>query len=320
MIHIDWPWVFLLTPLPLLVSYFRSNSSDISIRLPINLTLALSQSTGSYSQKFNFQTTLLWITWLALLVALSQPWQPGETVVQPVSGRAIAIAIDVSGSMERRDFEINGEVEDRLSIVKDVAQSFIDNRKGDRISLVLYGKSAFIASPLTFDLESVKSMLASAGIGMAGRSTAIGDAIGLSIKTLANDPSSLKAIVLLSDGTNNAGSVEPESAAELAKTLGIRVHTVALGSEDKNSGGYTLAQSADLDEETLITVAEQSEGSFFRAKTYADLQDIYTEIDALERTEVNAPPVILRHDLRHWPLYLLLIGLLLHTFLQRSRS
>ena len=320
MIHIDWPWVFLLTPLPLLVSYFRSNSSDISIRLPINLTLALSQSTGSYSQKFNFQTTLLLITWLALLVALSQPWQPGETVVQPVSGRAIAIAIDVSGSMERRDFEINGEVEDRLSIVKDVAQSFIDNRKGDRISLVLYGKSAFIASPLTFDLESVKSMLASAGIGMAGRSTAIGDAIGLSIKTLANDPSSLKAIVLLSDGTNNAGSVEPESAAELAKTLGIRVHTVALGSEDKNSGGYTLAQSADLDEETLITVAEQSEGSFFRAKTYADLQDIYTEIDALERTEVNAPPVILRHDLRHWPLYLLLIGLLLHTFLQRSRS
>jgi len=320
MIQIDWPWIFLLLPLPLLVTIFGTRATGASIRVPTNLTRALEDVAQGSTQQFSLQKALLWFSWLTLLLALSQPWRPGDTVVQPVSGRAIAIAVDVSGSMERQDFELNGAVQDRLSIVKDVAQTFINNRQGDRISLVLFGKEAFIASPLTFDLQSVNSILASAGIGMAGRSTAIGDAIGLSIQTLSNDPSSLKAIVLLSDGTNNAGSVEPESAATLANALGIRIHTIALGSEDTQTSGYKLAQSADLDEETLIAVAEQSQGTFYRAKTYTDLQDIYTAIDALERTEVNAPPVILRHDLRHWPLYLLLFSLLLHTYVQRTRT
>ena len=318
MIHLEWPWIFIFLPIPLLTNFFRTHTARTSIRIPSNLTQALTGAAQSSTQSVNVRAALLWLAWLALLVALSQPWHPGKTVVQPVSGRAIAVAVDVSGSMERRDFEFNGETLDRLSIVKNVARTFIDNRQGDRISLVLYGKEAFIASPLTFDLESVNSILASAGIGMAGRSTAIGDAIGLSIQTLSKDPSSLKAIVLLSDGTNNAGSVEPESAAKLANSLGIRIHTIALGSEDTKTSGYQLAQSADLDEATLIAVAEQSQGSFYRAKTYNDLQDIYTAIDTLERTEVNAPPVILRHDLRHWPLYLLLVFLLLHTYLQRT--
>lgn len=320
MIQIDWPWVFVLLPLPVLTIISRAHTTSSSIRVPPALTRALVDADSSSSQNFNIRTVLLWLSWLSLLMALSQPWHPGKTVVQPVSGRAIAVAVDVSGSMERRDFELNGEILDRLSIVKDVAQTFIVNRQGDRISLVLYGKEAFIASPLTFDLKSVNSILASAGIGMAGRSTAIGDAIGLSIKTLAKDPSKLKAIVLLSDGTNNAGSVEPESAAKLASSLGIRIHTIALGSEDTATSGYKLAQSADLDEETLIAVAKQSEGSFHRAKTYEDLTDIYSAIDTLERSEVNAPPVILRHDLRHWPLYFLLLSLLLHTYFQRTRS
>lgn len=320
MIHIDWPWIFALLPLPLLVTSLRVRATRSSIRIPTHLTQALTDATHSSTPKFSVQMALLWLSWFTLLVALSQPWHPGKTVVQPVSGRAMAVAVDVSGSMERRDFELNGIIQDRLSIVKDVAQTFINNRQGDRISLVLYGKEAFIASPLTFDLASVNSILASAGIGMAGRSTAIGDAIGLSIQTLSKDPSTLKAIVLLSDGTNNAGSVEPESAATLANTLGIRIHTIALGSEDTKTSGYKLAQSADLDEETLIAVAELSQGSFYRAKTYDDLQDIYTTIDALERTEVNAPPVILRHDLRHWPLYILLFSLLLQTYIKRARA
>ena len=318
MIHLEWPWIFIFLPIPLLINFFRTDTARTSIRIPSNLTQALTGVAQNSTQSIHIRAALLWLAWFALLFALSQPWHPGKTVVQPVSGRAIAVAVDVSGSMERRDFEFNGETLDRLSIVKNVARTFIDNRQGDRISLVLYGKEAFIASPLTFDLESVNSILASSGIGMAGRSTAIGDAIGLSIQTLTNDPSSLKAIVLLSDGTNNAGSVEPESAAKLANSLGIRIHTIALGSEDTKISGYQLAQSADLDEETLIAVAEQSQGSFYRAKTYDDLQDIYTTIDTLERTEVNAPPVILRHDLRHWPLYLLLVCLLLHTYLQRT--
>lgn len=320
MINVDWPWALLLLPLPVLANLLRSSPTDIGIRVPTALGEALNEVSTSHNRIIDIRWVLLWVSWISLLVALAQPWHPGDTVVQPVSGRAISLVVDVSGSMERKDFTLNGETLDRLSVVKRVASEFINKRQGDRISLVLYGKQAFIASPLTFDLNAVSSILDSAGIGMAGRSTAIGDAIGLSIQTLSSDPSTQKAIVLLSDGTNNAGSVEPESAASFAKSMGIRIHTIAMGSEDKELTGFAVAQSADLDEDTLIAVAQESSGEFFRAKTYDDLQDIYVTIDTLERSEVNAPPVILRHDLRHWPLYILLTCLCVLAYQQRARS
>lgn len=320
MINLDWPWVLLLLPLPIFIRLLRADSTEIDIRVPTALGKALNEVSTKHNSIIDVRWALLWASWISLLVALSQPWHPGDTVVQPVSGRAISIVVDVSGSMERKDFTLNGQTLNRLAVVKKVASEFISNRQGDRVSLVLYGKQAFIASPLTFDLNSVISILNSAGIGMAGRSTAIGDAIGLSIQTLSSDPSTQKAIVLLSDGTNNAGSVEPESAASFAKSMGIRIHTIAMGSEDKELTGFAVAQSADLDEDTLLAVAEESAGEFFRAKTFDDLQDIYLTIDSLERSEVNAPPVILRHDLRHWPLYILFICFCVLAYQQRART
>lgn len=318
--NIDWPWVLLLVPAPLLFKLIPQDTTTANIRIPAALAIALNRENTNSTRIVSFRWVLLWLSWISLLLALAQPWHPGDSVVQPVSGRAISVVIDVSGSMERKDFNLNGETLDRLSVVKQVASQFISNRHGDRISLVLYGKEAFIASPLTFDLSSATEILNSAGIGMAGRSTAIGDAIGLAIQTLSKDPSSEKAIVLLSDGTNNAGSVEPESAANFAKSMGIRIHTIAMGSEDKELTGFSVAQSADLDEDTLKAIAKESSGSFFRAKTYDDLKEIYLVIDSLERSEVNAPPVILRRDLRHWPLYILLACLSMLAYQQRART
>ena len=320
MIQFEWPWIFLLLPLPLVGPWARQNANTVSIRIPTQLANALASVKSSADNPFTQRRLLVWIGWIALLTTLAQPWQPGDTVVQPVSGRAIALAVDVSGSMERRDFSMGDETRNRLVVVKEVAHDFITQRQGDRLSLVLYGKEAFIASPLTFDLAAVGSILDSAGIGMAGRSTAIGDALGLAIKTLQSDPATDKAIVLLSDGTNNAGSVEPESAAELAVSLGIRIHTIALGSEDTERGGYQIAQSADLDEATLKAVAEKAKGTFFRARTLADLRQVYAAIDRLEQAEVAAPPVILRQDLRLWPHCLLLLCLLALALLQRARA
>jgi len=316
----DWPWIFLMLPLPLLVRRARPPGNTRYIRIPAQLATALASVDDATNNRWTGRKLLVWIIWLSLLIAIAQPWQPGDTVVQPVSGRAIALAVDVSGSMERQDFTLNGQTSDRLSVVKQIAKDFIAQRQGDRLSLVLYGKEAFIASPLTFDLAAVGSILDSAGIGMAGRSTAIGDALGLSIKTLQSDPATDKAIVLLSDGTNNAGSVEPESAAELAVGMGIRIHTIAMGSEDTDRGGYSVAQSADLDEDTLKSVAETANGKFFRARTIDDLQAVYSAIDTLESAEVTAPPVIIRQDLRFWPQCLLLLSLLLLTWLQRVRT
>lgn len=309
MIQFDWPWVFILLPVPLLLRV-KSSYSAMALNIPPELQTIFASLKQTTFHDVNRRMVMLWLAWCLTLLGLSQPWLPGNSVAQPVSGRAIALAVDVSASMQKRDFELDGEQSDRLSVVKSVAREFVMARKGDRLSLVLYGREAFIASPLTFDLNALSSILDSAGIGMAGRSTAIGDAIGLTIKTLRNDPASSKAIILLSDGTNNAGSVEPESAAELAKSLGIRIHTIALGSVDDDVTGYAVAQSADLDEQTLMAIAEIAGGTFFRAKNRNDLQAIYSDIDKLEQTLVSAPPVIIRHDLHLWPLIILLLLLL----------
>ena len=306
-----WPWIFLLLPLPLLFRQPTQALASSALRIPPMLGHALDelQSTKRYS--LNLEQTGMWLAWILLLLSLSQPWRPGETVVQPVSGRALAMVVDLSGSMERRDFTLDGETSDRLSVVKSVAGQFIEARQGDRISLVLFGREAFVASPLSFDLGAIRTILDSAGIGMAGRSTAIGDALGLAIKTLRDDPSPSKAIVLLSDGTNNSGSAEPESAATFARELGIRIHSVAMGSEDGDTptSGYATANSADLDEETLEAIANDSGGRYFRARSRDELNAVYQEIDTLERSESDAPPVVLQQDLRHWPL-MFLLGLL----------
>ncbi len=304
----SWPWIFLLLPLPLLLKQRRQGQVPTAIKVPPLLAEALDETDASQRHVFSLDTMAMWCAWLALLISLGQPWRPGDTVVQPVSGRALALAVDLSGSMERKDFTLDGRTSDRLSVVKSVAGQFIDARGGDRISLVLFGREAFIASPLSFDLKAIGTILDSAGIGMAGRSTAIGDALGLAIKTLRDDPSPSKAILLLSDGTNNSGSAEPESAAAFARELGIRIHSIAMGSEDGDvpRSGYATANSADLDEITLNAIADASGGSFFRARNSTELKEVYQEIDQLERTESDAPPVVLQQDLRHWPLLILL--------------
>jgi len=316
MIQFSWLWMLLLLPLPLLL---RSTSArrEAAIAIPPSLVDALNTLNTSKRHLINWQMLLPWLAWIALVVALAQPYKPGDTVVQAVSGRAIALTVDVSPSMKAKDFTLDGETRDRLTVVKQIARDFILNRGGDRLSLVLYGKETFIASPLTFDLTSLASILDSAGIGMAGKSTRIGDAIGMSIQTLQNDPATSKAIVLLSDGTNLEGAVEPEEAAVFATSLGIRIHTIALGSTDKATDGYSLSPSADLDEQTLKEIARLGQGQYFRAASTEQLTDVYKTIDTLERAEVDAPPVVLKHDLRAWPLGVLLVSLL---FLAWRRS
>ena len=316
--HFTWPWVFLLLPLPLLLRASQGTQRK-SLRIPPQLESALNQSQHT-RPALKGRMLWLWFAWCLLLLTLSQPWIQGDTSIQPVSGRALTLAVDVSASMERRDFSLDGVQSDRLSVVKQVAHDFIVARAGDRVGLVIYGKEAFIASPLTFDLRAVVDILDSAGIGMAGRSTAIGDAIGLAIQTLRDDPAANKAIVLLSDGTNNAGSVEPESAAQLAKSLGIRIHTIAMGSEDTETGGYNTAQSADLDEDTLRAISKNTLGEFFRARTRDDLKAVYNAIDQLETADVDAPPVILRHDLHLWSQAMLLGLLITMAILRRARQ
>lgn len=316
---VEWPWVFLLLPLPALLLLQRYRDVDEhTIALPPSVAKALSQvNEGQRTISPGlFRRLLLSVAWLALLIAIAQPYRNDTSVVQPASGRAMALLIDLSTSMERRDFSLNNEAVDRLTVVKHIAGQFISARRGDRLALVLFGTEAFIAAPLSFDLGAVDSTLQSSGIGMAGRTTAIGDAMGLAIKILRSDPAGDKAIILLSDGTNNAGSAEPEDAAKLAATLGIAVHTIGLGSEGSvNDAQQFQSAAADLDEATLQSIADVSGGRFFRARTTEELEQIYQEIDRLQSAEVTAPPLIIKKDYRNLFVLIMLccvVTLILH--------
>ena len=324
MIGFVWPFAFLLLPLPVLLHRFfpMAPRGTGAIPMPEAIATALTPMTGRQGRSSGFIWTLLfWCAWISLVAAIARPYWQGGAEIRSVSGRSLFLAIDLSGSMEKRDLTLDGTPVDRLSAVKSVATRFIDERTGDRIGLVLYGDEAFVASPLTFDREAVKAAIAEAAIGMAGRTTAIGDALGLAIVRLRDDPGRGKAIILLSDGTNNAGSAEPEDAARLARDLGIRIHTIGLGSDGPRTEGSVIDPSADLDLETLQAVAEVSGGTFFRAASWADLQSVYDTISALEAGETSAPPLIETRDLGAWPAFVLLMALAALGFpIWRGRS
>ncbi len=342
MLNIDfiWPWIFLLIPLPIFVAFWNSQSSSrLSILNPANpktgatknntaknnsppgvrvsplLESALADISSNNKKTFKLNVLMLWLAWLLLLLSLARPVILTEKSVLPASGRALSLVVDLSGSMERDDFLLNGVKTDRLSAVKSIATDFLQQRQGDRVSLILYGDNAFVAAPLSFDLHAISNILASSGIGMAGRATAIGDALGLAIQSLRQDNSVEKAIILLSDGTNNAGTAEPESAALLANSLNIRIHTIGLGSantDEQRGSSFSTAPSADLDEDALMAIAESAGGKFFRATSTTDLAAVYQQIHEIEGGTSEAPPLLLKSDISHWPLScLLLISLIL---------
>lgn len=320
MVSFSWPWAFLLLPLPLLVRWLWRYSDECSETIPVPPLLAQAlEGIESRDRRAGILRMMLpWLAWFLLVAAIAQPWLIAGTAVRPASGRAMVVAIDLSSSMERKDFVLDGRTVDRLTALKAVARAFITARQGDRIGLVLFGDEAFAAAPVSYDLAAVSNALEESAIAMAGRATAIGDALGLAIVKLRDDPAPAKTIVLLSDGTNNAGQTEPEDAARLAATLGIRVQAIGLGSEKESSIGDPIDPSADLDEATLKRIAATSGGKFFRARTTEELRAVYAEIDTIERSAADAPPVVPRLDIRNW-LLLALAGLLVAVSLTRQR-
>ena len=323
MISFAWPWIFLLVPLPLLLRYklLDDRNSGDAIKIPPSVAGALRKvgangKSAAGSRLLHF--LLLAAAWLSLIVAIAQPYKPESATAQPASGRSLSLLVDLSTSMEKKDFTIDNEPVDRLSVVKKLASQFIDNRAGDRIGLILFGSEAFIASPLTFDLNSVTTTLQGSGIGMAGRTTSIGDALGLAIISLRDDAAQEKSIVLLSDGTNNSGTAEPEDAARLAMSMGISIYTIGLGSDNTTESQQFQSPSADLDEATLKAIADTSGGKFFRAHTTTELEKIYHEIDTIELAQSTAPPTVVKRDYRN--IFILLSLLFLAPSLLRDST
>jgi Ca-activated chloride channel family protein len=228
------------------------------------------------------------------VIALARP-QAGQKETEILTeGIDIVLCLDTSGSMRALDFEREGRRTDRLSVVKEVVKAFIQKRKNDRIGMVVFGEQAFTQCPLTMDYGVLLSFLDRIEIGMAGDSTAVGSALATGVKRLKEIPGKSKVVILVTDGRNNAGRISPETAAEIAKTYHVKVYTIGVGVEGESPflmetlfGKRYVYQKVDLDEETLQYIADITGGAYFRAEDTARLEEIYDQIDQMERTEAK---------------------------------
>lgn len=308
MIHLAWPWVFLLLPLPWLAWRFLPRAAPAtgpSLYAPFVVELFGGQASGR-ERKRRWPLLLAALVWLLLLGAGSRPQWLGAPLELPQTGRSLMLAIDASGSMQTPDLDLNGSRASRLAVVKQVAGNFIRHRSGDRIGLIIFGTHAYLQAPLTFDRTTVAELLNEVQVGIAGPQTAIGDAIGLALKRLYRLPKGKAALILLTDGANNAGRVPPRQAADLAAQAGVKIYTVGVGAGRIRVGGFFGSQvvntSADLDVSTLKYIARVTGGKYFRAKDKKGLEEIYRRIDQLEPLEGDSRVVRPVTALFMWPL------------------
>lgn len=307
-----WPWMFLVLPLPFLVRAWlpaARKRREAGLRVPDLEAFGVLADRSETEQLANWRFWLAAIAWVLLVVAAARPERVGEDVDVPVSGRNLMLAVDLSGSMDAKDFELGGRRVDRLTATKAVASDFIGRREGDRIGLILFGERAYLQAPLTLDRETVNTLLMESFIGLAGEKTAIGDAITLAVKRLYEQGAEAgeQVLVLLTDGANTAGQIAPLKGAELAAQIGLRIYTIGIGADQMVVPSVTgllrsVNPSADLDEQTLKSIAQMTGGHYFRARDTAALQEIYRMLDELEpvaEPEAGFRPV---QALYYWPL------------------
>lgn len=303
------PLLLILMPLPLLLRWLAPPVSvpRPALILPAHLDAAASAA-GAGNRRRGFW--LAGLAWVLLVVALAGPRVQAVSDIIPASGRDIVLALDLSGSMLKEDFRLDGEPVTRLDAVKRTASAFVAARRGDRIGLVIFGERAYFAAPLTFDVDAVARAIDEAQIGISGRGTAISDGIGLATKRLAASDAPSRVIVLLSDGVDTSGNVPAVEAARLARDHGIRIHSIALGPEDLEN---QPASRDAVDTATLRAIAEEAGGESFRVRTTEDLQTMARSLDRLEPNPSERPPMRFWRGLWVWPaagaaLCLLLIG------------
>ena len=307
------PWLLLiLLSLPILILRERTIASVINYS-----SLASLKAVSQHHSKIKAMVPIVlrFIAITLFIIAFARP-QEGHKRTEILSqGVDIVLAIDTSGSMQALDFKKNETQVTRLSVVKDVVAEFVKNRETDRIGMVVFGANAFTQCPLTLDQNILLSFLNKLKIGMAGDATAIGSAIGISARRLKDLKSKSKVIILLTDGRNNSGAISPLQAAEIAKSLGIKVYTIGVGKRGKAPflvdsifGKRLIYQNVDIDEEVLNKISKMTDAKYFRATDLKSLKDIYKQIDLLEKSEVKSIDHSEHKELFH---YFLIPGLIL---------
>lgn len=303
MFDIANPWVLALLPLPFVVIRFlgAGRLTGGALYVPDRIggrLLAQGQGKSSLGNALSGQG-LLWLIWVLLLLAISGPRELAPVSALKVTGRDLVISLDLSGSMVRDDFFLDGEPVTRLDAVKSVGVDFARRRAGDRVALILFGSEAYYAAPFTFDTESVAQRIEEATIGISGRATNISDGLGLALKRLQDSTAASRVVILLSDGVNNAGATNPRGVAELAASMGVRVHTIALGPKDLATAEE--GERGVVDTVTLRAISDVSGGESFRVKTTEDLVDIGAALDKLESTDSDGLAAEVFHEYWVWP-------------------
>lgn len=330
MFSFAWPQVFLLLPLIWMVQKFfpgKQVNDEVMLRVPFLSRLQIFHQQVVSILPGNLKQFYAFCAWSLILIACANPRWLGEPLPIHQDGRNIMLAVDLSPSMAMPDLERNNHLINRLQSVKTVAADFIDKRQGDKLGLILFGSKAYIQTPLTFDRKTVRSMLDDATVGLAGDRTAIGDALGLAVKKFSTENVKSRILILLTDGGNNAGVVDPMEAAELAKQNKIKIYTVGIGASklliNNGFGAQMINPSADLDENLLKNIASKTEGEYFRAEDQEALNTILDSINKLEPVSSESKTARPITALFYWPLAAALLFftlILFPAFNVKSRS
>lgn len=286
-------FLVLLIVLPVLFYIFEKRKREASFRFPS--TQIVEEIRGSWKAKlYRLPYYLRWVGIALLIVGLAGPRKVLDQTMVTSEGVEIVLAIDISGSMAAEDFVINGRRQNRLEVIKSVVKEFIDKRQSDRLGLVVFGTRAYTVCPLTTDYNWLKENLARVRLGLVEDGTAIGSGIASSILRFKDSHSKSKVVILLTDGVNNAGSLDPLTAANMAKTMGVKIYTIGAGTNGLapmpvSMFGRVVYQNVqvNIDEKPLKKIAELTRAKYFRATDTDSLRQIYKEIDLLEKTKIT---------------------------------
>lgn len=318
MIEFAWPWLALIWPLPLLLRWLLAARAPQFSQLWLPHLPPQSRATEA-TRRAAWPLLLGLLIWTAAVIALMRPQWLGEPLPVQHQAREMMIAVDLSVSMEIADMTLAGRQVDRLTMVKHVLKDFIARRTGDRLGLILFADTAYVQAPMTYDRRTVQQLLDEAVLRLIGERTAIGDAIALSVKRFREREQSNNILVLLTDGQNTAGSVSPEQALELAKFYQVKIYAIGVGADEIIVDGFfgrrRVNPSRDLDEGMLRSLAEQTSGEYFRARSTEELEQIYRTLDSYEPVAGAQQLLRPQRSLFHWPagiaVGLTLFGLLL---------
>ena len=324
MIEFVYPWAFVLIFLPILVTLlapaYKERKSSIKVpyfaRL-VDVTGEKPQSGAVLLNRNNLQRLLVAFSWLCIVTAIAKPEMIGAPINQEKSARDLMIAVDLSGSMAVEDFtlpETKNETEkvNRLVAVKHVLNTFVKGREHDRLGLILFGDVPYLQAPFTDDIATWQALLNESDIGMAGQSTAFGDAIGLAISVFEQSDTQNRVLIVLTDGNDTASKVPPVEAAKVAAAHDIKIYTIAIG--DPSAVGE---EKVDL--KVLKEMAELTQGKSFQALNSEELLTVYAEIDKLEPQQFDSLSFRPRVSIHHYPIALFFSIYLLALFIVNIR-